>query len=343
LKTSKRSKPLLNTENPLWSALAQAISGQASCLRAFDEPEIISLASCHGVDLLLQANIQAGTVTGVGESLREKLKSANYPHVAHDMILNDATRKLLDLLAENKIPALLLKGTPVAQLYYPQSYLRPRCDTDIYIDEQDLEQTAELLSANNYELSGLGTRKHSSKQFVAAIESVQKNFLHFDMHWKLSNRVMFRATLPFKECLQSSQPVTALGPNAHALSINDLMIHACIHRIAHGRNTQSDRLIWLYDIHLMAEAMSEVELNEFLDKAKQKTIATLCADALETCQTIFNTNLPDDFLIKLKENHKNEPSAKLIHASKLRWAWEDMQSLDSIPKKIAFARELLFG
>jgi hypothetical protein len=33
---------------------------------------------------------------------------------------------------------------------------------------------------------------------------------------------------------------------------------------------------------------------------------------------------------------------KSIYASKPRWAWQDMKSPDSTPKKAAFARELLF-
>ena len=332
-----------NTEDILWKALAETVAGKATCLEAFDAEEILKQASLHGVDVLLYSQVRAGTVTRVSETLKKGLISAIYPQVAHDMVLNEATRKLLDLLASQQIPTLLLKGTPVAFLYYPTTYLRPRCDTDIYIDENHLEKTAELLSVHFYELSGLGTRKHSSKQFLAAIKSVQKNYLHFDMHWKLSNRVMFSNTLPFKECLESCQPVTGLGPNAYTLSKTDLVIHACIHRIAHGRNTQRNRLIWLYDIHLIAETMTNAELDNFLNKAKQKTIAMLCADALETCQSIFNTTLPDDFLTRLKQDCNREPSAKLISASKLRWAWEDMQSLPNTSEKIAFARELLFG
>lgn len=332
------------TTNPtLWKTLAKAITGQPTDFGSYEGNEILNQATRHGIGTLLYTQLQAGTITGTSDTLNKNLKSATYPQVAHDMVLNDATQKLLDLLAANQIPALLMKGTPVAFLYYPNTYLRTRCDTDIYIDEDDLQKTAELLSAHHYELSGLGSRKHSSKQFVAAIESVQKKFLHFDMHWKLSNRVMFRSTLPFKECLQSSQPVTGLGPNARALSITDLMIHACIHRIAHGRNTERNRLIWLYDIHLMAEAMSATELDDFLLKAKQKAIATLCADALETCQAIFNTSLTEHLLADMRKDSKREASAKLIEASKLRWAWEDLRALPGVSEKIAFARELLFG
>lgn len=329
-------------EQSLWQALARAISGEETCFEDFDDEEVMAQACRHGVDQLLNAQLQTGTVSGLSETVIKQLKLNSYPDVAHDMILNVATQKLLRLLAEHDIPALLLKGTPVAHLYYTSTYLRPRCDTDIYISEKDLDKTAQLLAGNNYQLSGLGKRTYSSKQFVAAIAALKNSFLHFDMHWKLSNRVMFQKTLPFEECLKTSQAVPELGASARALSITDLMIHACIHRIAHGRNTERNRLIWLYDIHLLAEAMNESELDQFMITAQEKSIAALCADALEVCQAIFNTELPEHFVTRLKADSKGEPSAKLIEASKLRWAWADMQSLRSTQEKIAFARELLF-
>jgi hypothetical protein len=334
---------LPTTEPSLWQALASAISGKETNLKDFNEEQIVTQANLHGVSQLLNKQVYDGTVSGLSETAKKQLKSLSYTNAAFDLILNSATEKLLNLLAEHEIPALLLKGTPIAHLYFPGTHLRPRCDSDIYINERDLDKTATLLTSNKYQLSGLGKRKYSSKQFVATLTPFKNCFVHFDMHWKLSNRVMFRSTLPFEECLETSQPVPKLGPNARALSITDLMLHACIHRIAHGRNTERNRLIWLYDIHLLAGAMNEAEMDHFLLAARQKAVGYLCADALGVCQTIFSTALPKNTLTLLKENHRNEPSAKLLRSSKLRWAIADMQSLKDIRQKVAFAKELLFG
>jgi hypothetical protein len=333
---------LQRAEKSLWQALAQVISGQETNFGNFSNEAIIDQAWQHGVGHLLNAQLQKDSISGLSETVKDLLKSNTYPDIAHDMVLNAATQKLLELLAEHDIPALLLKGTPIAHLYYPDSYLRPRCDTDIYINECDLEKTARLLSENDYQVSGLGKRKYSSKQFVAAKAASKNSLMHFDVHWKLSNRVMFRSTLPFEECLKTSQPVADLGPDARALSVTNLLIHACIHRIAHGRNTERNRLIWLYDVHLLIDAMNEAELVEFPSIAKQKSIGYLCADALEVCQSLFGTDLPRNFRSALRENYRSEPSAKLLQSSKLRWAWEDMQSLQGIRQKAAFAKELLF-
>jgi hypothetical protein len=333
---------LSNSNQTLWKTLAKAISGEEISLKDFDDEVILNAAITHGIIPLLHHQLHQGTLTGLSEAVCAKLSQRSRSQAALDMLLNNSSRKTLDLLAEHQVPVLLLKGTPVAHLCYEESYQRPRCDTDLYISEEDTRKTAALLADLGYQVSGLGSRKHSSKQFGATAVALQKAHAQFDIHWKLSNRVMFRATLPFEDCYQNRQAVTALGTNAYALAPVDLLLHACIHRIAHGRNTERDRLIWLYDIHLLVEAMDEMELEGFKDKAVERLVGVLCADAIEVAQELFGTRLPEDYLMGLTENEKNEPTAKLIHSSKLRWAWEDMWSLKGIKKKVSFAKELLF-
>lgn len=327
----------------LWKALAKAISGEATRLDAFDDGAILSAATTHGIIPLLDLRLKQATVTGVSAELGAELGQLAKSEAALDLLLNNSTRKTLDLLAAQGIPALLLKGTPVAYLYYEKSYQRSRCDTDLYIREEDTQATADLLSHNGYQVTGLGQRKYSSRQFGASIVAFQQVRTHFDIHWKLSNRVMFNATLPFADCLENKQPIAALGANAFAPSNTDLLLHACIHRIAHGRNTERDRLLWLYDIHLLAEAMDEAALEGFGKKAKERQVGVLCADAVAVARELFGTDLPENFLAGLGDNGKNEPSAGLIHSSRLRWAWEDLRSLKGVKEKTAFAKELLFG
>jgi len=333
---------LPDRNHALWRKLAAAVSGCETSFEGFDGAEILKQASRHGVAQLLGLQVHAGTLGGLTVPVRKELKESNQAQVAFDLLANDSTSKALDLLAAHGIRALLLKGTPLAHLYYPKTYLRPRCDVDVYIDERQLKLCADLLADNDFALSGIGERKYSSGQFVAFTQPVANLSIHFDIHWKLSNRVMFSESLPFDACSEVSQPVPALGTNAHALSPIDLLLHACIHRIAHGRNIERNRLIWLYDIHLLCESFSDDELEQFQKVALQKKIGALCADALETVHFLFVTSLPGEFAAGLKGNRLNEPSAKLIHSSKLRWAWADMQALSNIREKAAFARELLF-
>jgi hypothetical protein len=272
-----------------------------------------------------------------------------------DMLLNNDTKNLLKLLADSGLPTLLLKGTPLSLLVYEKPYLRERCDTDLYIPHDAVEDTARLLGDNGYTLHNLGQRTHASKQFQAKIQSFQQYGSTFDIHFRLSNRILFQSTLPFDECWQEKQAIPVLGPQAWALTNRDLLIHACIHRIAHGRGTERNRLLWLWDIQLLWQTMDDTQKHHFVKKALAKKIGALCADALTKCNELFNpcSNGPsrnteraalaeiEPQVYELQKNSKSEPTSSLINASKPRWALADLMAIVGVKNKLAFIHEVL--
>jgi hypothetical protein len=369
----------------LWRALAQATAGHPANLEVFEPAEVLQATAQHGIAPLLNRRLREDSLHGLDEASRQTLAELARNQAAQDLLINRGTQQLLDLLAKNGLKSLLLKGTPVAHLHYPESYLRTRFDTDLYINDADTWAIAALLAENGYRVTGLNERKYSSKQFGADIAAFQQVHTHFDIHYRLSNRVLFRHTLPYEECEKARQPVPALGTNAWTLGTQDLLLHACIHRIAHGRNTERNRILWLYDIHLLWAAMDSSEQEQLVERALQKKIGTLCAEALQSANEAFSNtgtthheNTPNKnhqtcrrgvsrdlikpphstkpkdetqaqnthatlppHLEQLRQNQKTEPTAKLIHASKPRWALADLLALNGLKPRLAFARELL--
>jgi hypothetical protein len=293
-------------------------------------------------------------VKGVSDTVGNQLAAVARSQAALDLLLNDSTRRFMDLVHENGIPALLLKGTPVAHLFYPETWLRPRCDTDVFISETDKKRAMELLRAHGYRVSGQLDRRYSSKQFVASINTFQQTYTSFDVHWKLSNRVLFQSTLPFEECLEQRQPVPALGEHAWTLSTMDLLLHACIHRIAHGRGTERNRLLWLYDIHLLWAALRNTGQDSFVEKALERQVGTLCAEALQVTEELFGkpgerepcapgaVSAAKDLLKDLRSNRRLETTASLVDAGKLRWVLADWWAVAGARAKAEYAREVLF-
>lgn len=340
----------------LYRSLAQAMAGQQVDLSDASGERLLSLAQANGAAPLLAYRHAQRSATGIDRDTAEKLAEQARQQAARELVLNHATRILFDRLADAGLRCLALKGTPLSLLAYPEPYLRERCDTDLYVALDDVEAVAATLREAGYALQGLSARPQASKQFQASIRSFQALISVFDIHYRLSNRVLFRATLRFEDCWEARQPVPALGPSAWALSDTDLLLHACIHRIAHGRGSERDRLIWLYDIHLLWNALDEAARQAFVEKALVKKIAAVCADALEVCDDLFGTPQDrsrgqaggatltpvSDWLGTLRQNASSEPTAPLIEAGKLRWAWADLMALQGLGPKLAFARELVF-
>jgi hypothetical protein len=336
---------LPDTHHPYTLILAAALRGAPLQLGSFGETGVTRLldtAARHGISQLINQKIRGQQIQGLAGEGKTQLAERSNIGVVRDMLLNESTQKTLELLAGNHLPALLLKGTAIACKYYDETYLRTRCDTDLFIRVQDKQQIAELLSANGYAISGFDSRKYASKQFLALHNPDSAIGTTFDIHWKLSNRTLFYNALQFDECWKDRQAVKQLGKDAFTLSAEHLLIHACIHRIAHGRNSERNRLLWLYDIHLITNTFSAGEFNRFLKMAKAKGIGTLCADGLIMSQYYFGSHYPQGYLSELSDQKSKETTAKLIDASKLRWALADVQALKGAGAKLGLLKELLF-
>lgn len=348
--------PPARPNDPLYRSLAQAMAGQQVDLSDINGERLLSLAQANGAAPLLAYRHAKRSATGIDRDTAEKLAERAREQAARDLVLNHATRILFDRLADAGLRCLALKGTPLSLLAYSEPYLRERCDSDLYVGLDDVEAVAATLREAGYALHGLSERPQASKQFQASIRSFQALNSIFDIHYRLSNRVLFRATLPFEDCWEARQPISALGPSAQALSNPDLLLHACIHRIAHGRGSERNRLIWLYDIHLLWNALDEAARQDFVEKALTKKIGAVCADAIEVCYGLFGTprgqirsqisgatlTPVSNWLGTLQQNASTEPSAPLIEAGKLRWAWADLMAIEGLRPKLAFARELVF-
>jgi hypothetical protein len=121
-----------------------------------------------------------------------------------------------------------------------------------------------------------------------------------DLHWRLSNSQVFAELLTFDELYAAAVAVPQLGPSARALAPVHALILACTHRAGHfegGRERgllgRGDRLIWLYDVHLLIEHLSESEIEEFVRLAHATGVCAVCLDALAQCQVCFGTHVPD--------------------------------------------------
>ena len=61
-------------------------------------------------------------------------------------------RELLDLLNQNGIPCVIIKGA-AASMYYPYPSLRMMGDVDFLVKREDYEKTAALMEVSGYELA----------------------------------------------------------------------------------------------------------------------------------------------------------------------------------------------
>jgi hypothetical protein len=149
----------------------------------------------------------------------------------------------------------------------------------------------------------------------------------FDVHWKISTQSVFADVLTYEELAAWAEPVPTLGPHARAAGGVEALLLACIHPVMHHRN--ADRLIWLYDIHLLASRLSDAELERFASLAIQKQVAAICLHQLLLTRARFQTRLSRDLLAALSSGAA-EPSETYLQAGR-RWHDELLSNVRGLP------------
>jgi hypothetical protein len=215
-----------------------------------------------------------------------------------DAIRNEEVARVIAALAavDGAMP-VLFKGAALAHSHYPESWLRPRLDTDLLLSATSLRGAFEVLRSLGYEQA-----TSTSGELVSYQASFERSdsfdIAHYlDVHWKIANWQVVADVLSHEEIAARAIPLPALGPHARAACPSDALVLACVHRAAHHRD--SEELLWIYDIHLIACSLSGPQWTVALTSAEQGSVTAICARGLALAIDRFKTPVPVEVLREL--------------------------------------------
>ena len=324
---------ILRDEQPTWPGNADP---------GFPD-RLLNAAAHHGVAPLVH-HIVTGTTAWetYPENIREALATHAKMSAATELLSEMEQEKVLAELANAGLHPLILKGTALAYSLYPAPYLRPRCDTDLLFPDRDAAEHAwTLLQKMGYQRPNAISGDYVSYQF-SCYRSHPSGATHtFDMHWRLNNRQYFARALTYQEMEELSAPLPALGPDARALGKQHALMHALMHRVGHLPEGNAERLIWLYDIHLLAKMLSVSEWSYAADWAAANYLRSVCLNGLDAAKAVFRTPIPEGTKERLKEGAEKErytPERLATHHS------ANMTDFLVLPwsKRFHFLREHIF-
>lgn len=257
-------------------------------------PGLLDAARDHGILPLL--SVRAAT-TRFSNGPVEQLRAIAARDAALALARERELRRVLDGLHAAGVPALILKGAHLAWSVYPSPGLRPRLDTDLLIRESDRTAARACLLALGYAPLAhvTGTVAFGQFHFTRTDSAGVSHAL--DVHWRVANPRAFEACLTWSDLAAARQPVPTLGPHAFGPSRVHALLIGAIHRAAHHRN--SDRLIWLYDVHLLASALTSAEWSSLVHQSVGRGVAPFVAGALTATSRRLRTRLPEDVLDQL--------------------------------------------
>ena len=263
-------------EERSWPGPAGAVTG----------PAFLDAARRHGLHLVVAALLrEAGVMDDwppeVARGLSDDLLAASLL----EQVRREEIRRVLASLSGAGLPALVFKGVALAYTCYPSPWLRPSVDTDVLVRDGDRGAAARALEAAGYRRAGLvdGSLVMRQAEYERAGPGGVRHVV--DLHWRLANPEPFAGLLTFDELAEAAMPVPPIGGRAPGPA-HHLLI-ACTHRVAH--HVRSPRLVWRYDVHLLAASMDADALDRFVRLARDRAMSAVSAHELAAARDLFGT------------------------------------------------------
>jgi hypothetical protein len=320
--------------------LAALLSGASRAEPPADAwPAWIDCAREHGVLPLVYERVRSD---GWDPALLDRLQRAAAAEAVLGLARARELRLVAGALADGGVDALLIKGAHLSLSHYPSPAHRPRTDTDLLIDERERLPAARALESIGYEplhhVTGevAFTQRPFHRLDAAGIEH------GVDLHWRVANPRVFSDRLTWAELRESRVPLPAGGPHAFGPSPPHALLLACIHRAAHHAN--SDRLIWLFDLRVIAEALSSAEWEEVLQTSARAGFAPVVAGALRAAAARVAAPVPEHVLHRLGVEPGDPALAPFVAGvqTPIGVLLSDWRRLSGWRERAAFLREHLF-
>ncbi len=292
--------------------------------------DAFSKIETEAVDPQLLAALQRESHREAGRSLRQEAE----------------IRTLDAALLEAGMRCLALKGTSLAYNAYPYPALRPRSDTDLLFREAEITEARRVLIDLGYQCPPPVTPLRKSVYLTTQITCTRQRFgtwrNEVDVHWRMSNSLLFADVFSFEDLNRTAtsrrMPTQAVvAPSAaHCLWI------ALCHRFL---DPNRDRLIWLYDIHLLVEKLRDAELCDMVETAIERRLASVLLEGLCAARRTFGTEFDPALLHRLATGRLigSEPAERLRNASSVLGRRSvEFRSLNNWRKRLEFLHIALF-
>lgn len=269
-----------------------------------------------------------GPLAQMPERTRDELQAAYYANAAYNAIMYRELDRILAATGSRAIPMVVLKGTALAKSAYVNSALRPLRDIDLLLHRRDLVPAMEALQALGYREAHptRDTNLNAMLGYDVHFRGGPEGGIVIDLHWNLiggdadwrspPTTWFWSQTRPWErgnESRDGGRRAAKPGdrPPAFQLTPTAQLLYSAAHLSLQHGGAQA-RLIWYYDLHLLAASQPcEVDWEQLSARAHQFRWAAALLAALRGTHERFGTPLPASFLHSL-EHHQDHQSARVV-------------------------------
>ncbi len=235
----------------------------------------------------------ASLSTAQKETVKPWLLNPMDEHIfaAEALRLKNTTSRVLRAYNEANIPTICMRGVAVSETLYPQSYLRPHTDIDILFDKKHL-MMAKQVAGNN-----LHFRPINAYPMLFKLGDIP-----LDLHIEPIGSERIQAwkhitPLNVDDFFKYAKEGKLAGEKALLVHPRVMLPYLCFHALKHS----FERLIWLYDIALLAKQVEKQGLWEgVLQGIHEYKLERPCFYALSYAKEHMDAPVTDEFLQHIK-------------------------------------------
>lgn len=246
------------------------------------------------------------------ELLFANLKSLYLQIAKQNMLMSAELIRIVKLLKNNNINALVIKGPALSQMAYGDITLRQYGDLDVLVDEKDLFEAAATIASNNY-IPDVELHYFKNKALLDVSSDLglrhAKNHTYIELHWKLFRKKLL-VTLDGLNVRSNPTIVKIQGKKIETLQSELLLVYLC----SHGSKHMWERIQWIVDIDRLIGSLDGIDWHKvWLYAEETHSINTLLL-GLSLCEELFGTNLP----VTMKEEIKKRKNISLLKMHTLK-------------------------
>jgi hypothetical protein len=303
----------------------------------------------HGVAALLVE--RCGQNTGCPQATREGVRRIALSQAIWELRHKHVLSQLIAALAKFNIAPIFFKGTALAYDLYENPVWRARSDTDLIVHPSDVATCREVLLSQGFKrgISIPGDLVSYQESWTLPGTACEEHSI--DLHRRICNSELLSRLFSYEELRDSARPLPMLCPGALGAGHVHALLLACMHRVTHKGSPyythgvahySGNRLIWLYDIHLLARRLDLGQWDTFVRTARAKGLGTVCLDGFEAAASCFNTSIPETARVELARCPENRKVAAYFKRGSAYQQLTDFRAISGIYNKLRFISQTIF-
>ncbi len=264
---------------------------------------LCATAEKHRLTQLLFRNLSATCPETIPAEIKARLRHQFVTNAGSNLRLAHTLTSLLQTFKAEAIPVVPFKGSILAYCTYGKLALRQNYDLDLFIREQDIDKSKQVLVAEGYQRDKVFDRAVSFKHVGNEVE--------VDLHWGFAPRY-FHLSVAFDELYARTRTESLLEQSVITFSAEDLLQILCLQvmKDCWERRQQLEHLSKVCDIAEHVRAHPQLEWSRVLQRAQQIGLLRIVHCALILARELLGVQLPPQVVKKIASDRSARNCAR---------------------------------